>query len=671
MAKLINNVQESLALTQVVPLAGIFPGAGTEYVPLGAIRTFANNYAPAGSAFANGQTRLIGQDDELFSVIGSIYGGDGQSTFALPDLDVRTMIGVGQGPGLDPHLQGAATGTSAFALTRPQLPPSLGGVGQQVDNYQPSLPIKHLIRLEGIFPPRQGDGDAGVAFMGQIVTYAGSGVPDGYAECNGQLLPIAQNTALFSLLGTTYGGNGQTTFALPDLRGRNIVGASADTLLGAQVGDETVSSAELPTAVGGAGQPFDNRAPGLGLNYIIAVEGLFPSREGGGLDGQEKYLSEISVFAGNFAPDGWAFAHGQLLPIAQNTALFSLLGTNYGGNGQTNFALPDLRGRIAVGAGDGVTVGTILGLDALPITPAHLPDAHNDFNADSLGDVLWRHNDGTVVDWLLGPNGAVAATKTVGAPDNTWQLAETGDINRDGRSDILWRHNDGTVVAWFMSAGGEIALTQTLGAPDNGWRIAEAGDINRDGRADIIWRHTDGTVVAWLMNEVSGKVTKTLGAPDNTWHIHASGDFNGDGRDDILWRNNDGTLVQWLMNEVSGFATQGLVNPGSGWQIEGSADFNADGTDDLLWRHDDGTVVAWLLDGLGSFSGVTLGAPNATWHIEDAGDFNRDGRGDILWRNDDGTVAVWRMNASGGFTSSTVGGPEAAWHIQNDPATIV
>lgn len=67
----------------------------------------------------------------------------------------------------------------------------------------------------------------------------------------------------------------------------------------------------------------------------------------------QPFIAEIIMFAGNFAPRGWAFCQGQILSIAQNTALFSLLGTTYGGNGQTTFALPDLRGRVPVGTGQG------------------------------------------------------------------------------------------------------------------------------------------------------------------------------------------------------------------------------------------------------------------------------------------------------------------------------
>lgn len=67
----------------------------------------------------------------------------------------------------------------------------------------------------------------------------------------------------------------------------------------------------------------------------------------------EPLIGQIIMFGGNFAPRGWAFCHGQLMPIAQNNALFSILGTIYGGDGRTTFALPDLRGRAPISAGNG------------------------------------------------------------------------------------------------------------------------------------------------------------------------------------------------------------------------------------------------------------------------------------------------------------------------------
>lgn len=95
----------------------------------------------------------------------------------------------------------------------------------------------------------------------------------------------------------------------------------------------------------------------------------------------EPFIAEIIMFAGNFAPRGWAFCQGQILSIAQNTALFSLLGTTYGGNGQTTFALPDLRGRVPVGTGQGpglpnVILGEVSGSPTHTLIANEMP-AHN------------------------------------------------------------------------------------------------------------------------------------------------------------------------------------------------------------------------------------------------------------------------------------------------------
>ena len=87
----------------------------------------------------------------------------------------------------------------------------------------------------------------------------------------------------------------------------------------------------------------------------------------------EPFLSEIRMFSFNFPPKGWAFCNGQLLPINQNQALFSLLGTTYGGNGQTTFALPNLQGRVPVHTGNGHTLGESAGQSAVTITQLQLP----------------------------------------------------------------------------------------------------------------------------------------------------------------------------------------------------------------------------------------------------------------------------------------------------------
>jgi len=92
----------------------------------------------------------------------------------------------------------------------------------------------------------------------------------------------------------------------------------------------------------------------------------------------DEYMGIIKIFAGNFAPVNWMFCQGQLLPISSYTALFSLLGTTYGGNGQTNFALPDLRGRAPVGMGTGtglqpINEGEIGGAQAVSLNVSNMP----------------------------------------------------------------------------------------------------------------------------------------------------------------------------------------------------------------------------------------------------------------------------------------------------------
>ena len=112
----------------------------------------------------------------------------------------------------------------------------------------------------------------------------------------------------------------------------------------------------------------------------------------------EPFIGEIAMFAGNFAPRGWALCNGQLLPIAQNTALFSLLGTTYGGDGRTTFALPDLRGRVPIHAGNGpglssYRLGSKGGSETKTLTTLNMPaHAHgvlteNNSSASQNGEV--------------------------------------------------------------------------------------------------------------------------------------------------------------------------------------------------------------------------------------------------------------------------------------------
>ena len=462
------NLQLSVAVTEATPLSGIFPsgGGGGSALgdTLGFVYDFAGNFTPGTSLIPQGQLLSINQNTALFSLIGTTYGGDGVTTFALPDLRGTTLIGDGSGPGLSTQTLGVATGSATVTLATTQIPShdhtlSGGGVtgftggGLPFSNLQPSLPLETLIATSGIFPS-QGGNSGSAAFIGEVANFEGNFVPGGWMAANGQLLPISQNQALFSILGTTFGGDGQTTFALPDLRGRVAVGADSTVPLGTAFGAEstTLTLAQIPahdhtdpggvTGTTGGGQPVTNEQPSLALNYLIATSGIFPTQGGGaGFDQNTPILGQITEFAGNFAPSGWAFANGQLLPIATNTALFSVLGTQYGGNGTTTFALPDLRGSTVVGVGtSGGTnyfTGGIFGSDTTTLAVANLPAHSHTIPCFAEGTCIATESGPVAIETLA--LGDVVLTATGGGPAIVrWLGHRSVDCARHPRPKDVW-----------------------------------------------------------------------------------------------------------------------------------------------------------------------------------------------------------------------------------------
>ena len=99
----------------------------------------------------------------------------------------------------------------------------------------------------------------------------------------------------------------------------------------------------------------------------------------------EPYIGEIRMFAGNFAPVGWNFCDGSVLPISDYTALFNLIGTTYGGDGQTTFALPDLRGRLPIHQGSGFVLGGNGGVEQVTLTVPQIPAHTHVATAQSAG----------------------------------------------------------------------------------------------------------------------------------------------------------------------------------------------------------------------------------------------------------------------------------------------
>ena len=138
----------------------------------------------------------------------------------------------------------------------------------------------------------------------------------------------------------------------------------------------------------------------------------------------DQFLAEIRIFPFFFAPTGWAFCDGQIMPISQNTALFALLGTTYGGNGQTNFALPNLRGRVPIHFDATHDLGEAAGSTSVTVNIQQLPTHLHGLQASS-------NSAGTVAD----PTGAFLAPATTGyGPPNALATLSPQSVTSVGGS---------------------------------------------------------------------------------------------------------------------------------------------------------------------------------------------------------------------------------------------
>jgi microcystin-dependent protein len=283
----------TLAMAELFVMFGPFPqrsGQGGTSFNLGMVHVFAGSAAAYGAPRADGRLIPIKGHQPAFSVLGSTYGGDGMTDFALPDLRGRVAIGG-----------------------RPD-----GEIGEQ------SLILTYMIAPMG---------GGGAPLPGMVALFAPYFVPDGWLRADGALLPKSEYGGLFYAIGTTFGGN-ETEYSLPDLQGAAVVGAGQGPGL-------------PPVALG---QKVSGPVPGIGLNYLICTRGYVPPNEGlGEFPDAQPFLGQVIAYAGANVPPDWAACDGALVRIEDNRALYAVIGTTYGGDGTTNFALPDLRGRMVTG----------------------------------------------------------------------------------------------------------------------------------------------------------------------------------------------------------------------------------------------------------------------------------------------------------------------------------
>lgn len=211
---------------------------------MGTVMATAANFAPRGWALCNGQLMSISQNSALFSLLGTMYGGDGQTTFGLPDLRGRMIAGVGQGPGLSPRNQGEKSGAEHYTGTGT----ATGAISIGVAN----------------LPSHTHTASAGLTAATTVsVGTAGGGVGTAVAGAG-----LTSSAAV--------GPGSANIYASPAPTTGTVGLGNVSTVMGGSV-DATGSGAALPVSLNAA-MMTATMSPFTALNYIICIEGIYPSR---------------------------------------------------------------------------------------------------------------------------------------------------------------------------------------------------------------------------------------------------------------------------------------------------------------------------------------------------------------------------------------------------------
>ncbi|MGC4130385.1 MAG: tail fiber protein [Bergeyella sp.] len=308
-------------------------------------------------------------------------------------------------------------------------------------------------------------------YTSEISLFAFDFAPVGWAKCEGQLLQVINHLDLYSLLGNRFGGDGVKTFALPDLRGKVIIGSGAgypafisegssvhqltiqempkhrhgavassenadaatpmDNFWAADTGYTQTTNSQMSTKAlsnTGGNQPHDNMSPYLSLNYCICLKGIHPTES---FNDDEEFTGVVKALCTPLVPNNWLFCDGREVPVARYANLFSIIGYTYGGSKDT-FCLPDLRGRAAVNFGEteeltSYKLGEKAGEKEVKLTTPQLPRHRHGTNAALAGNTQVATNS----IWANEPKSpplikSYATNKGKGAIMNTNAIGEAG-----------------------------------------------------------------------------------------------------------------------------------------------------------------------------------------------------------------------------------------------------
>jgi microcystin-dependent protein len=501
---------------------------------------------------------------------------------------------------------------------------------------KPATTMTWMMCVQGMFPSTGGGADE--PYIGEVRLFAfdGATMDDDWMPCDGRALPINQNIALFYLLGTTYGGNGQYTFHLPDLRGRVPLGAGqgpglTNRIVGQSGGVVALTEAQLPahshliegtsTGTAGNGAAVDNMPP-----YLVLTPWLWT----GAVPDQ---IGAVRWYAGTINVPGIP-CDGAALDTGTYAALFSRMGYTFGGSDST-FQVPDLRGRIAIGQGQGPglpprLLGEKGGMETRTLTLADLPahaHGHLGGSTSSTGGPA-NPTEGMAPYLVLNP-----AIALEGLYNGSSYLPAIGEVRFLGvtNEQLALEAEAAEWRAWFPCDGTTVPISQhdfywtrvgslwggnevEVGIPDlRGRAAACVGQASSQPERTLAARFGSGSLLLTADNlpahrhSVSSQTTTLLsrtflaGAGSSATFLASVSGLGGQPTGEVSFYDG-ASLIGTRTLDSAGEASLTIASPGTGlYQVRavyhGDADFSSSTSSACLFTAPGWSTAEWTGDG--------------------------------------------------------------------------